>query len=147
MRWELRHSDKRLPAESFSQTLLLQDTTSESPYIREPSNMSFPVLAGTQMEFMHNSPTGVIDVVCGMTVNPEKALHKVGHDGKDFYFCCRSCTEKFSAAPAQYLNKPAKPSSGLVTLGMPMATTAKSATPACERVDTVANTYVCPMCP
>jgi P-type Cu+ transporter len=61
----------------------------------------------------------VIDPVCGMTVNPATTSHTVVHEGKNFYFCCRGCVEKFKAAPAQYLNKPATPTSGLVTLGMP----------------------------
>ncbi len=83
------------------------------------------------MESMQNSSTGVIDPVCGMTVDPATAAHKVGHDGKDFYFCCRSCAEKFSASPAQYLNKPAKASSGLVTLGMPSPAVVKVKDPVC----------------
>src|SRR6476646_4818617 len=83
------------------------------------------------MDMNQNLATGVIDPVCGMTVNPATASHKVGHDGKDFYFCCRSCAEKFSAAPAQYLNKPVKPASGLVTLGMPSLAVVKVKDPVC----------------
>src|SRR5256885_14772183 len=71
------------------------------------------------MDTKQNLAAGVIDPVCGMTVNPATASHKIGHDGKDFYFCCRACAEKFSANPALYLNKAAKSSLGLVTLGMP----------------------------
>src|SRR5262249_32985855 len=93
-----------------------------------------------QMEPMQSSATGVIDPVCGMTVNPATASHSIGHDGKDFYFCCRSCAEKFSAAPEQYLSKPVKPASGLVTLGM-----AAIAQPSEHQHQ--ANAYVCPMCP
>ncbi|HEY2390547.1 MAG TPA: heavy metal translocating P-type ATPase, partial [Candidatus Angelobacter sp.] len=94
------------------------------------------------MDMSQNPATGVIDPVCGMTVDPATALHKVGHDGKDFYFCCRSCAEKFSAAPAQYLNKAPKPMSGLVTLGMPSPAPVKVVEPT-----THAGAYVCPMCP
>ena len=59
----------------------------------------------------------VKDPVCGMTVNPATAKHKYQHAGKDYFFCCGGCVQKFAADPNKYLN--AKPSSGLVTLGAP----------------------------
>ena len=96
------------------------------------------------MDANQNLATGVIDPVCGMTVNPATASHKVGHNGKDFYFCCRSCAEKFSAGPAQYLNKPA---SGLVTLGMPSAMVAKAVEQSSPQPHVHGTAYVCPMCP
>jgi YHS domain-containing protein len=71
------------------------------------------------MDTKQNPTSGVVDPVCGMTVNPATASDSVGHDGENYYFCCRQCAEKFKAAPAQCLNKAAKPMSGLVTLGMP----------------------------
>ena len=70
------------------------------------------------MDTKQNLASAVVDPVCGMTVNPATASDSVGHDGENYYFCCRHCAEKFKAAPAQYLNKPAKPMPGLVTLGM-----------------------------
>src|SRR5438876_647474 len=96
------------------------------------------------MDTNQNLATGVIDPVCGMTVNPATASHSVGHDGKNFYFCCRRCAEKFSADPARYLNKSAKPASGLVTLGMstPLVLDQASSKPSAS-----AAVYVCPMCP
>ncbi|HQX85976.1 MAG TPA: YHS domain-containing protein, partial [Aestuariivirga sp.] len=36
----------------------------------------------------HNpSATGVIDPVCGMTVDPATAKHKAEHQGQSYYFC------------------------------------------------------------
>jgi Cu+-exporting ATPase len=55
------------------------------------------------------------DPVCGMNVNPASARHIHEHAGKNYYFCCGHCLEKFAANPSQYLNRPA----GLITLGMP----------------------------
>src|SRR5215470_9361440 len=81
-----------------------------------------------------NLASGVIDPVCGMTVNPATASDSVGHDGKTYHFCCKHCAEKFKAAPTQYLNKPARPMSGLVTLGMPstaVSSAAKVKDPVC----------------
>jgi len=44
-----------------------------------------------------------IDPVCGMTVDPARAAAHAEHDGKDYYFCCRSCRDRFVADPALYL--------------------------------------------
>jgi Cu+-exporting ATPase len=53
------------------------------------------------------------DPVCGMSVNPATARHRHSHDGKDYYFCCNGCREKFAADPDRYLgltpNAPPKP--------------------------------------
>jgi P-type Cu+ transporter len=69
------------------------------------------------------------DPVCGMNVNPATAKHVHKHAGKDLYFCCARCLEKFKANPAGYLGvAPKSPSSGLVTLGMHSPKTAKAAT-------------------
>src|SRR5260370_26347076 len=56
------------------------------------------------------------DPVCGMNVNPATAKHVHDHGGKNFYFCCASCKEKFKADPEKYLTPPAR-SSGLLMLG------------------------------
>ncbi|MGB0030819.1 MAG: heavy metal translocating P-type ATPase, partial [Candidatus Sulfotelmatobacter sp.] len=101
------------------------------------------------------------DPVCGMNVNPATAKHVYEHGGKNYYFCCASCEEKFKADPQKYLSgpPPAK-ASGLVMLGA-----AQSAPPtALESVhrdqppqakdhththsdSAQAVAYVCPMCP
>ncbi len=52
-----------------------------------------------------------------MNVNPASAKHIHELAGKNYYFCCAGCAQKFKANPQEYLNKP--PSSGLVSLGMP----------------------------
>jgi len=96
-----------------------------------------------------------------MNVNPATAKHVYEHGGKNYYFCCASCEEKFKADPQKYLSgpPPAK-ASGLVMLGA-----AQSAPPtALESVhrdqppqakdhththsdSAQAVAYVCPMCP
>jgi Cu+-exporting ATPase len=45
----------------------------------------------------------VLDPVCGMTINPEKAAGHLEHNGKTYYFCNKSCQLKFAADPARYL--------------------------------------------
>jgi xanthine dehydrogenase accessory factor len=49
------------------------------------------------------------DPVCGMSVSPEGARHHARHDGRDFYFCCAGCRERFVADPARYLAVAARP--------------------------------------
>ena len=73
--------------------------------------------------------SGVIDPVCGMTVDPATAAGSYTHEGTTYSFCGQSCLDKFRADPLQYLH-PA-PSKGI-------APTAP-AVPGTK--------YVCPMCP
>jgi len=47
------------------------------------------------------------DPVCGMSVDPATAKHRYTHDGRDYFFCCAKCREKFIADPTKYL-APAK---------------------------------------
>src|ERR1051325_8787374 len=48
-------------------------------------------------------PSGAIDPVCGMTVDPATAKFKTDHDGKTYYFCCGGCLAKFQADPDRYV--------------------------------------------
>ena len=48
-------------------------------------------------------PSKVTDVVCGMSVDPVTAKHKLDHEGQTFYFCSNSCKVKFEANPQHYL--------------------------------------------
>ena len=92
------------------------------------------------------------DPVCGMNVSPATARYTHEHAGKQYYFCCGKCLEKFSSSPDHYLNRPA--SSGLVMPGMPAATPAAPAQlpasfapPNPNPARSAATVYVCPMCP
>jgi len=94
------------------------------------------------------------DPVCGMTVDSTRAKATHPHEGKTYYFCCPGCKEKFSAAPAKYLQPkplvgiapisaqpiqiaPANPLSAQVSHGATGATPQKTAS----------NEYTCPMDP
>lgn len=55
--------------------------------------------------------TNVIDPVCGMIVDPERAAGHYEYDGKTYYFCSAECLNKFSENPESYLNKAAKTAS------------------------------------
>ncbi len=50
---------------------------------------------------------GVIDPVCGMTVDPLKSPHVSSYGADTFHFCSAGCRTKFAADPARYLNKSA----------------------------------------
>ena len=43
------------------------------------------------------------DVVCGMQVDPTKAAGTSQYNGKTYYFCSKSCKNRFDANPAQYV--------------------------------------------
>ena len=44
------------------------------------------------------------DPVCGMAVSPGKAAAAALHDGDIYYFCSKSCRDKFERSPESYLN-------------------------------------------
>ncbi|WP_255783561.1 heavy metal translocating P-type ATPase [Marilutibacter chinensis] len=47
---------------------------------------------------------GVVDPVCGMTVDPETSAHRHVHDGQIHHFCSARCREKFAADPQRWLS-------------------------------------------
>jgi Cu+-exporting ATPase len=49
-----------------------------------------------------NQSTTVTDPVCGMTIDPAKAVGSSSYNGETFHFCSRGCETKFDAAPALY---------------------------------------------
>ncbi len=100
------------------------------------------------------TPAPALDPVCGMTVNPATAKHIHEHEGRNYYFCCASCKEKFKGNAQAYLNK--RPSSGLVTLGSPLKMSSVTAAPLVKLEPQAGSrkaeagspiSYVCPMCP
>jgi Cu+-exporting ATPase len=52
------------------------------------------------------SDGGAVDPVCGMRVDPATARHSVEHAGRRYFFCSRSCLEKFRADPGRYVSDP-----------------------------------------
>src|SRR5262245_45669485 len=90
----------------------------------------------------------VLDPVCGMHVEPEKARSSIEHEGKKFYFCSVGCGERFRAEPAKFLTQKSSP--GLVQLGGPSHAKAPQqsvATSSAEPSGQKGVAYVCPMCP
>ena len=51
------------------------------------------------------------DPVCGMNVDPAKTAFKTQYNGKEYFFCCKGCREKFQANPEKILSAPPKPMS------------------------------------
>jgi Cu+-exporting ATPase len=74
-----------------------------------------------------------VDPVCGMTVDPATAVGHLEHEGQTYYFCSRSCLERFRATPEAFL-KPAAP-------------IAPSAHAADSPASTDVREYTCPMHP
>src|SRR5713101_98240 len=61
---------------------------------QDGGGMALPILQGSAK---HKDP------VCGMLVAPEKAAGKVERAGKTYYFCSKSCIERFSHEPEKFL--------------------------------------------
>jgi Cu+-exporting ATPase len=55
---------------------------------------------------------GVIDPVCGMSVDPNTTPYRAEYAGKTYGFCSATCQSKFTAEPTRYLTDVAKPGGG-----------------------------------
>ncbi|HMR81307.1 MAG TPA: YHS domain-containing protein, partial [Polyangiaceae bacterium] len=47
-------------------------------------------------------PSGILDPVCRMRVDPGRALGRLTHNGVEFYFCSLKCAGAFAAKPEHY---------------------------------------------
>ena len=47
----------------------------------------------------------VVDPVCKMTIDSEKAAATSEYKGQTFYFCAKFCKARFDAAPEKYAGK------------------------------------------
>ncbi|QUS41561.1 cadmium-translocating P-type ATPase [Tardiphaga alba] len=54
------------------------------------------------------APEKVLDVVCGMTVDPATAKQRFSYNGQEYFFCGARCRKRFSADPESFL-KPREP--------------------------------------
>src|SRR5688572_25507023 len=52
---------------------------------------------------------GVVDPVCGMTIDPSDAVGHFDYKGQTYHFCAESCLEQFRENPEQFLNPAARP--------------------------------------
>ncbi len=54
------------------------------------------------MEGMKKMKGELTDPVCGMSITAEGAKASVNYQGKDYYFCCQGCADKFNKNPDEY---------------------------------------------
>ena len=50
-----------------------------------------------------SSSSSAVDPVCGMTVDPKRAAASSDHEGTTYWFCSKSCKQRFDANPASYV--------------------------------------------
>ncbi len=79
-----------------------------------------------------------------MTVEPEKAAARVEHDGKTYYFCSKGCGERFSRAPAKFLNAPG--TAGMEKVHTPHVQSTHAHSESSDRKEKHIR-YTCPMHP
>jgi Cu+-exporting ATPase len=84
----------------------------------------------------------VKDPVCNMAVDPASAPASAEYKGKNFYFCCSHCQQRFNADPEKYL---APKPSGIQMVQIGGIAPAAPPQQQSARKGTVA--YVCPMDP
>src|SRR4051794_728932 len=56
------------------------------------------------------------DPVCGMTVDPATAAHRLEHAGQPVFFCSAGCKAKFQADPERYLHPTPAPQAAAGTI-------------------------------
>ena len=59
----------------------------------------------------------VLDPVCGMMVDPDRAAGHVEHLGTAYHFCSKGCVAKFTADPEKYLSGKREPMTAVVQIG------------------------------
>ncbi|HET8774835.1 MAG TPA: YHS domain-containing protein [Thermoanaerobaculia bacterium] len=61
------------------------------------------------MSYSTPTTTTTTDPVCGMSIDPARAVGSSSHNGQTYHFCSRGCETKFDAAPAEYAGSTAAP--------------------------------------
>jgi P-type Cu+ transporter len=73
--------------------------------VRAPDRY-LPVMSTAAEHHHHQEQVGgVIDPVCGMTVDSHTAKHRAEYRGHPYYFCSAGCRTKFIADPQKYLGE------------------------------------------
>jgi Cu+-exporting ATPase len=77
-------------------------------------HQSHPSASGTRTQADHDKHAGhgragegVLDPVCGMTVDPHASAHRQSFLGRTYYFCSAGCRAKFTADPEKYIESEA----------------------------------------
>ena len=83
-------------------------------------------------------PSGTVDPVCGMTVDPATSTISHEHAGQTYFFCCDGCRAKFQDDPDRFLTP--SPSA-------PEAAASASAEAAVDRRPAPGTWFTCPMDP
>jgi P-type Cu+ transporter len=74
-------------------------------YMQKGSSRSRLTMLSPKKAAQGETAAKVNDPVCGMKVDPAKAAYKYLYNGKNYFFCCRNCLDKFEKDPEGYLNR------------------------------------------
>src|SRR5579871_5984871 len=58
---------------------------------------------GSEHQHHHAAPSRTTDPVCGMSVDPATARHRLRHAGREYLFCGPRCLERFDAEPERFI--------------------------------------------
>jgi heavy metal translocating P-type ATPase len=91
----------------------------------------------------------LLDPVCGMMVDPDRAAGHVEHKGTTYHFCSKGCVAKFSADPEKYLAGSREPmhAPATIQIGGLKKTRATSDEPRATSNEPRATKWTCPMDP
>ena len=94
----------------------------------------------------------LVDLVCGMTVNPDSAAGSFVYDNETYYFCSTHCLQKFRQDPDRFTRKSVEPSNvmpiGIQPRRMPVDLERESSAYTCPMHPEVRSDkpVSCPMC-
>jgi Cu+-exporting ATPase len=70
----------------------------------------------------HGDHVHATDPVCGMSVDPQTAKHRLAHESQNYFFCSKRCRERFGIEPDKFLRpkrpEPAAPAGAIYTCPM-----------------------------
>jgi class 3 adenylate cyclase/YHS domain-containing protein len=80
----------------------LEDVYFESRGRHELRNVRDPIELFAAVPLGGRSGEYVIDPVCSMVVDPERAVGRLVHEGKAYFFCTLSCAAAFARDPGRF---------------------------------------------
>lgn len=122
-------------AEHRGKTYYFCNSNCEKRFREAPAQ--YTALENQTFKILSAPAKSALDPVCGMSVDPTNAAASVDFQGQKYYFCCRSCADRFASAPERFLGRTG-----------PTKAAAAMAPAQTRTADPLAKTdYICPMDP
>ncbi len=102
---EIKKSEAKATYEYKGKTYYFCCENCKETFLENPDKY-VPQESGSHEGHMHSAQQEegmVVDPVCGMKLDKEKAAATYQFEGKTYYFCTEECKDKFAESPDQYV--------------------------------------------